>query len=107
MEKKVPADSNTDHSSQKKQQICLDPRDLNEALEEQEPYYTRSIEEILGKFHGMTQFTIADFNKGYWMVELYPDSRKLTTMGFGHWKVPVDKTSNGFHHSTGHVPVKA
>ena len=28
----------------------------------------------------MTQFTIADFNKGYWMVELLPDSRKLTTM---------------------------
>ena len=28
----------------------------------------------------MTQFTIADFNKGYWMVELHPDSRKLITM---------------------------
>ena len=28
----------------------------------------------------MTQFTIADFNKGYWMVELHPDSRKLMTM---------------------------
>ena len=34
VEKKVPADSNTeDYSSQKKLQICLDPRDLNEALE--------------------------------------------------------------------------
>ena len=40
VEKKVPADSNPkDHSSQKKLQIYLDPRDLNEALE-QEPYYT-------------------------------------------------------------------
>ena len=47
---------------------------------EWEPYYTRNIEEILGKFHGITQFTIADFNKGYWMVELHPESRKLTTM---------------------------
>ena len=28
----------------------------------------------------MTQFTIADFNKGYWMVKLHPDSRKLTKM---------------------------
>ena len=39
VEKKVPADSNTeDHSSQKKKLwICLDPRDLNEALE-YEPY---------------------------------------------------------------------
>ena len=39
-----------------------------------------SIEEIIGKFHGMTRFTIADFNKGYWMVELDPESRKFTTM---------------------------
>ena len=62
-----------------KMQICLDPRDLNETLE-REPYYTQSIEEMLEKFHGMSQFTIADFNKGYWMVKLHPDSRKLTTM---------------------------
>ena len=79
VEKKVPADSNTDHSSQKKLRICLDLRDLNEALE-REPYYTRSIKEILGKVHGMTWFTIADFNKGYWMVGLHSDSRKLMTM---------------------------
>ena len=56
----------------------MDPRDLNEALEH-EPYYTRSIKEILGKFYGMICFTIVDFNKGYWMVELHPESRKLTT----------------------------
>ena len=63
----------------KKLWICLDPRDLNEALE-REPYYTHSIEEIMGKFHEMTRFTIADFNKGYWMVELDPESRKYTMM---------------------------
>ena len=34
----------------------------------------------MGKFHGMTRFTIADFNKGYWMVELDPESRKYTMM---------------------------
>ena len=63
MEKKVPTDSNkipTDsnssqgHSMNKKLRICLDPRDLNEALE-REPYYTWSIEEIMGKFHGHLQ----------------------------------------------------
>ena len=83
MEKKVPVDSSNayslGHSVLKKMQICLDPRNLNESIE-REPYYTWSIEEILGKFHGMTQFTIADFNRGYWMIELHPDSRKLTTM---------------------------
>ena len=28
----------------------------------------------------MTKFMIADFNKGYWMVELDPESTKYTTM---------------------------
>ena len=83
VEKKLPIDSSNTHSPrhvvQKKLRICLDPRDLNEALEH-EPYYTHSIEEIIGKFHGMTKFTIADFNKGYWMVELDPELRKYTTM---------------------------
>ena len=81
VEKKIPTDSNSSqgHSMNKKLRICLDPRDLNEALE-REPYYTWSIEEIMAKFHGMTRFTIADFNKGYWMVELDPESRKYTMM---------------------------
>ena len=79
VEKKADPQAEPDHSSRKKLRICLDPRDLNEALEHK-PYYTRSIKEILGKFHGMTHFTIADFNKGYWMVELHPESRKLTMM---------------------------
>ena len=84
MEKKVPMDSSNAHSPghsvQKKLWICLDPRALNEALKREPYYYTWSIEEILWKFHGMTWFTIADFNKGYWMVKLHQDSRKLTTM---------------------------
>ena len=82
MEKKLPMILVTliaQDTMNKKLQICLDPRDLNEALE-REPYYTHSIEEIIGKFHGMTRFTIADFNKGYWMVELDPESRKYTMM---------------------------
>ena len=83
VEKKLPIDFSSSHSPghtvNKKLRICLDPRDLNEALE-REPYYTCFIEEIIGKFHGMTKFTIADFNKGYWMVELDPELRKHTTM---------------------------
>ena len=81
VEKKIPTDYNSSqgHSMNKKLRICLDPRDLNKALE-REPYYMHSIEEIMGKFHEMTRFTIADFNKGYWMVELDPESRKYTMM---------------------------
>ena len=65
------------HTVKKKLRICLDPRDLNEALE-REPYHTRSVDEITTKLQGMTVFTIVDFKKGYWMVVLHPDSRRLT-----------------------------
>ena len=107
MEKKVPLDfSNTHspgHTVEKKLQIFLHPRDLNQALK-REPYYIWSIEEIIGKFHDMTRFTIADFNKGYWMVVLHPQLRKLTTMAFDIGRFQSDKTSNGLNHCTGHFP---
>ena len=75
------------HSVKKKLRICLDPRDLNEALE-REPYHIRSVDEITAKLQGMTVFTIVDFKKGYWMVVLHPDSRKLTCMAlpFGRFQ---------------------
>ena len=59
------------HTVKKKLRICLDPRDLNEALE-REPYHTRSVDEITAKLQGMTVFTIVDFKKGYWMVVPHP-----------------------------------
>ena len=75
------------HTVKKKLRICLDPRDLNEALE-REPNHTRSVDEIIAKLQGMTVFTIVDFKKGYWMVVLHPDSRRLTCMAlpFGRFQ---------------------
>ena len=75
------------HTVKKKLRIYLDPRDLNEALE-REPYHTRSVDEITAKLQGMTVFTIVDFKKGYWMVVLHPDSRRLTCMAlpFGRFQ---------------------
>ena len=67
------------HTIKRKLRICLDPRDLNEALE-REPYHTFSMDEITAKLQGMTVFTIVDFKKGYWMVVHHPESRKLTCM---------------------------
>ena len=67
------------HPIKRKLRICLDPRDLNEALE-REPYHICSVDEITAKLKGMTVFTIVDFKKGHWMVVLHPDSRKLTCM---------------------------
>ena len=79
----VEKDTGNHHSPnytvKKKLRICLHPRGLNEALE-REPYHTRSMDEITAKLQGMTVFTIVDFKKGYWMVVLHPDFRKLTCM---------------------------
>ena len=76
------------HIIKGKLRICLDPRDLNEALEK-EPYHTHSVDEITAKLQTMTVFTIIDFKKGYWVVVLHSDSRKLTcrSLPFGrfHW----------------------
>ena len=57
------------HAIKSKLRICLDPRDLNEALE-REPYHTHSMDEITAKLQGMIVFTKVDFKKGYWMVVL-------------------------------------
>ena len=79
----VKKDSGNHHSPnhmiKRKLRICLDPRDLNDALE-RKPYHTCSVNEITAKLQGMTVFTTVDFKKGYWMVVLHPESRKLTCM---------------------------
>ena len=67
------------HTIKRKLRICLDPMNLNKALE-REPFHTCSDDKITAKLKGMTVFTMVDFKKGYWMVVLYPDSRKLIIM---------------------------
>ena len=46
------------------------------------------MDEITAKLQGMTVFTTVDFKKGYRIVVLHPDSRKLTCMvlPFGRFK---------------------
>ena len=56
--------------------LCIDPKDLNEALE-REPYYSRTIDELISMFAGAKVFTIVDMDKGYWQVVLHPESRNL------------------------------
>ena len=87
MEKDSGSHHGPNHTIKRKLRICLDPKDLNEALE-REPYHTCYVDEISAKLQGMTVFTIVDFKKGYWMVVLHPDSRKLTCMAlpFGRFQ---------------------
>ena len=46
------------------------------------------MDEITAKLQGMTVFTIVNIKKGYWMVVLHPDSRRLTCMAlpFGRFQ---------------------
>ena len=69
------------HTIKKSIRLCIDPKDLNEALE-REPYYSRTIDELISMFAGAKVFTIVDMDKGYWQVVLHPESRKLTCMVF-------------------------
>ena len=87
VEKNTGSHYSPNHTIKKKLRICLDPGDLNEALE-REPYHACSVDEITSELQGMTVFTIVDFQKGYWMVVLHPDSRKLTCMAlpFGRFQ---------------------
>ena len=82
VEKDTGSHHSPNHTIKKKLRICLDPRDLNEALE-REP-------EITAKLQGMTVFTIVDFTKGYWMVVLHPDSRKLTCLALPFVRAPLE-----------------
>ena len=69
------------HVIKKSIRLCIDPKDLNEALE-REPYYSRTTDELISMFAGAKVFTIVDMDKGYWQVVLHPESRKLTCMAF-------------------------
>ena len=69
------------HVIKKSIRLCIDPKDLNEALE-REPYYSRTIDELISMFAGAKVFTIVDMDKGYWQVVLHPESRKLACMAF-------------------------
>ena len=69
------------HTIKKSIRLCIDPKDLNEALE-REPYYSRTIDELISMFAGAKVFTIVDMDKGYWQVVLHPDSRKYTCIAF-------------------------
>ena len=64
---KVIDSSNThspNHVIKKAIRLCIDPKDLNEALE-REPYYSRTIDELISMFAGAKVFTIVDMDKGY------------------------------------------
>ena len=87
------------HTVKKKLRICLDPRDLNEALE-REPYHTRLVDEITTKLQGRLQERLLDGS---------PSSRFQETHLHGStiWQIPMDPSPNGYSCGTGHFSVQA
>ena len=57
--------------------VCLDPRELNEALVR---YYTQSVDELPKKFHGIQYLSIVDMKKRFWQVKLHQDSWMYTAL---------------------------
>ena len=105
----VEKDTGSNHSPNhtiKKLRICLDPRDLNEALE-REPYHTHSVDEITAKLQGMTIFHQSRPQEG--LLDGSTSSRFQKTHLYGPtiWQIPVDMTTNGYIGWTRHFPIQA
>ena len=67
--------------------ICLDPKDLNKAIL-QENYPMPTIEEIATRLHGAKVFSVLDAKNGSWHVKLDEESSYLTTFHtpFGRYR---------------------
>ena len=70
-----------------KLRICLDPKDLNLAIQ-REHYPLPTIEEIATRLHGAKLFTVLDVRHGFWHVPLDEPSSLLTTFNtpFGRYR---------------------
>ncbi|RXN13855.1 Retrovirus-related Pol poly from transposon [Labeo rohita] len=61
-----------------KLRVCLDPRDLNNAIKR--PHYSLpTLEDITPKLAGARYFSVMDARSGYWAVKLSEKSSYLTT----------------------------
>ena len=67
--------------------ICLDPKDLNEAIM-RETYPMPTIEDVASRLHGAKVFTVLDVKSGFWHVKLDEESSLLTTFHtpFGRYR---------------------
>ena len=66
--------------------ICMDPKDLNAAIE-REHYPMRTIEEVMARKAGAKVFSTLDAQCGYWQVKLDKESSALCTFNtrFGRY----------------------
>ena len=67
--------------------ICIDPRDLNQAIK-REHYPMKTIEEVVAEIPGATVFSTLDARSGFWQIKLDEASSKLCTFNspFGRYR---------------------
>ena len=67
-------------------QICLDPRDLNQAILRKH-YPMPTIEDVLTRIPNAKVFSVLDATSGYWQIELDDESTELCTFNtpFGRY----------------------
>ena len=70
-----------------KLRVCLDPRDLNQAIKRQH-YQLPTAEDILSKMAGAKYFSKLDASSGYWQLKLDEESSQLLAFHtpFGRYK---------------------
>ena len=67
--------------------ICIDPRDLNQAIK-REHYPMKTIEEVVAEIPGAKVFSTLDARSGFWQIKLDEASSKLCTFNspFGRYR---------------------
>ena len=105
VEKDAGSHHSPNHTIKKKLRICLEPRDLHEALE-REPYHTHSGDEIAAKLQGMS-FHHSRLQER--LLDGSTSSRFQETHLYGPtiWQIPMDMTTNGYSCHTRHFPIQA
>jgi len=58
--------------------LCLDPKDLNQAINRKQ-WYTRTVDDILPELADLKYFSLLNEKSGYWHVSLDYESSFLTT----------------------------
>ena len=58
--------------------LCLDPKDLNKAIEHNH-WYSRTLDDILPEFANSKYFSVKDAKSGFWHAVLDVSSSLMTT----------------------------
>ena len=77
-----------------KLRLCLDPKDLNEAIKR--PHYsTKTLEEALAEMPNAKYFSKLDAQSGYWQLKLDKKSSYLTTFNTPHGRYKFNRLPFG------------